>query len=165
LKVHHLYGKLDAEERPLKKTLISFCLFVFVALTTAPAQAPDGYPRRNNNQPLPSFLLSGFDAYKTKGAEEAIHLWIKDGPLEGNKEAISQVSALRQIEELYGAYQGYETVFVRELSFRTQVIYLILDYENGPLFGRFTIYRTNHRWVLTSFDFSLKEENTFPPPQ
>ena len=43
------------------------------------------------------------------------------------------------------------------------VIYLVLDYERGPLFARFTIYRANHRWVMTNFDFNTREENLFPP--
>jgi hypothetical protein len=146
------------------KRLISLCLFVFAFVATASAQAGDDSQRRNTpNQVLPPVVVSGLDGYKAKGAEEAVRLWVKDSPLEGSKDAETQVSALRQIEELYGAYQWFEVVRIREITPRTMVIYLELDYERGPLFTRFTIYRSNHRWIMSYFDFNTREENIFPP--
>ena len=149
------------------KQLLSLCLFLIAFTAIAPAQAADDSPHRNPPATtpapvLPPVVVSGLDGYKAKGAEEAVRLWVKDSPLEGSKDAESQVSSLRQIEGIYGAFQWFEVVRMREISPRTLVVYLILDYERGPLFARFTVYRSNHRWIMNSFDFSTKEEGVFP---
>jgi hypothetical protein len=155
------------------KRLISLCLFTFAFVAIASAQAGDDSPRRNTpatpatpaSTPapvLPPVIVSGLDGYKSKGAEEAIRLWVKDSPLEGSNDAASQVTALHQIEQLYGAYQWFEVVRIREVSPRILTLYLILDYERGPLFARFTVYRSNHRWIMTSIDFNPREETIFP---
>lgn len=145
------------------KRLICLSLLAFSCLTTALAQSYDEYPRRTPNAILPPVIVSGLDGYKTKGADEAIRLWIKDSPIEGNKDAMTQADTLRQAENLYGPYQWYEVIRTREISPRTIVIELVLDYERGPLFTRFVVYRANHRWVMTYFDFGFREESIFTP--
>lgn len=149
------------------KRLIPIFLLVLLPLAAAYAQSTDDSPRHNapvqTPAPvLPPVVVSGLDGYKAKGAEEAIRLWVKDSPLEGGKDAANQVSALHQIEELYGAYQWFEVVRMREVSPRTLTVYLVLDYERGPLFARFTVYRSNHRWIMTYFDFNTREDGVFP---
>jgi hypothetical protein len=148
----------------MMKRLICICLLAFPAITTASAQAPDDPPRRPVPT-LPPVIVSGLDGYKSKGgAEEAIRLWVRDSPLEGSKEALAQVDTLHQAESNYGAYQWYEIVRTREVSPRTLIVYLVLDYERGPLFARFVVYRSNHRWIMTYFDFNAREESIFPQP-
>jgi hypothetical protein len=151
------------------KRLLSLCLLLITFIAIAPAQTGDDSPRRNTPATtpapapvLPQVVVSGLDGYKAKGAEEAVRLWVKDSPLEGSKDAESQVTSLRQIEQLYGAYQWFEVVRIREVSPRTLVVYLIIDYERGPLFARFTVYRSNHRWIMTYFDFNTREDGVFP---
>jgi hypothetical protein len=157
-----------APETMINRRLTVLCLFLFAFVAIASAQSGDDSPRRNGPAAaapalvLPPVVISGLDGYKAKGAEEAVRLWVKDSPLEGSKDAASQVFALRQIEELYGAYQWFEVVRIREVSPRILTIYLVLDYERGPLFARFTVYRSNHRWIMTSFDFNTREETIFP---
>ena len=150
----------------MMKCLICLCLLTSPAIATASAQALDDPPQRTAPAPvLPPVILSGLDGYKSKGgAEEAIRLWIRDSPLEGSKEATAQVDTLHQAESTYGAYQWYEIVRTREISPRTLIVYLVLDYERGPLFARFVVYRSNHRWIMTYFDFNAREESIFPQP-
>lgn len=149
----------------MKRLIICFCLLAFPALATAYAQGVDDPPHRTvPAMPLPAVIVSGLDGYKFKGAEEAIRLWIRDSPLEVGKDTSSQVETLHQAERLYGAYQWYEVIHTRQVSPRTLIVYLVLDYERGPLFARFALYRSNHRWIMTYFDFSAREENIFPQP-
>jgi hypothetical protein len=145
----------------MTKRLSHLCLLVFTFATAAHPQSTDDYPPPS--PVLPPVVLSGLDGYKAKGAEEAIRLWVRDSPLEGDKSAASQVDLLHQAESIYGAYQWYEVVRIREVSPRTLVVYLVLDYERGPIFARFTVYRSNHRWIMTYFDLNTREENIFPP--
>ena len=149
----------------MMKRLICLCLLAFPHLTTAArAQSYEDSPRRTTPASvLPPVIVSGLDGYKSKGAEEAIRLWIRDSPIEGSKDAMAQADTLRQAENLYGAYQWYEIIRTREISPRTLTIDLVLDYERGPLFTRFVVYRSNHRWVMTYFDFSFRERASSRP--
>jgi hypothetical protein len=143
--------------------LLSHSLLLVLFVVPALAQYSDDLPRHNPALNLPPVMVSGLDGYKTKGAEEAVRLWVKDSPLEGNSDTATQVAVLRQAEQSYGAYQWYELISTRTVSPRTMVIYLVLDYEHGPLFARFTLYHSNHRWIMTYFDLNPREESIFPP--
>jgi len=150
----------------MTKRFIFLCLLVFLCIAPAHSQSliDDGRAAKGTPQ-LPTVLISGLDAYKTRGADEAIRLWLKDGPLEGNKDAAAQTDTLRQAEASYGPFQYYEIILAREISSRTQVFYLVFNYERGPLFARFHVYRANHRWVLTDFLLSSREDAVLPPVQ
>ncbi len=113
---------------------------------------------RKSSQPLPPIILSGLQAYKEKGPDEAIKAWIKDSPIDGSKEALGQANNLRMIENFYGSYSGYEVVSTRAISPRTQMFFLVLNFEKGPLFARFLVYRSESGWIVTSLDFNTKSE-------
>jgi hypothetical protein len=111
---------------------------------------------------LPPIILSGLEAYKNKGPEEAVRSWIKGSAIDGSKEALSQANGLRQIQDYYGAYQTFEVVSTRDLSPKTRVVYLVLDFEKGPVFAKFVVYRSDQGWILASFDVNTKEELILP---
>lgn len=142
--------------------LISLCVLFLPQLTFAQVSDPI---RKVVIDSLPPIILSGLQAYKDKGPEEAIRIWIKDSPIEGSKEAVTQANSLRQIQDFYGAYQFFEVLSTQEIGHRTRIVYLILDFEKGPVFAKFVVYKSNQRWILTSFDFNTKEEAIFPFPE
>ena len=117
---------------------------------------------QSSNSDLPPILLSGLTAYKDKGPDEAVRAWIKGSPVDGNKDALTQANILRQIQDYYGAYQTFEAISSKDISPKTRVYYLALDYEKGPLFAKFNIYRTEQGWILTSFTFNTKPEAVLP---
>jgi len=82
--------------------------------------------------------------------------------MDGSKDALSQANVLRQVQDFYGAYQSYDVVSLRDTSPHINVIYLVLNYEKGPLFAKFVLYRADTGWILTSFNFNAKEEAIFP---
>jgi hypothetical protein len=131
--------------------------FVSVAQTTSKSQTGEAA--------LPSFIVSGLQAYKEKGPEEALRTWIKGSALEGSKDALAQANALRQIQDYYGQYQAFEVVSTRDVSPRTRTYYLVLDFEKGPVFAKFVSYRSDQGWILAYFNFNTKEEAIFPSPQ
>jgi len=138
--------------------LLSLCVLFLPQLTFAQISDPI---RKEVIDSLPPIILSGLQAYKDKGPEEAIRIWIKDSPIEGSKEAVTQANSLRQIQDFYGAYQFFEVLSTQEIGHRTRIVYLILDFEKGPVFAKFVVYKSNQRWILTSFDFNTKEEAIF----
>lgn len=111
---------------------------------------------------LPPIVVLGLEAYKSNGPEEAVRTWIKGGSLDGSEEALSQANVLRQIQEFYGAYRAFEIVSTKDLSPKTRVVYLVLDFEKGPLFAKFVVYRSGQGWVVAYFNFNTKEELVFP---
>jgi hypothetical protein len=134
---------------------IGLLLFMFSPCVAAAGQT-------TVSDDVPQIILSGLDAYKTDGPEAAVTAWIKGSAIEGSKDALSQASTLRQVQLFYGTYKSFEFVHTRNISASTKVVYLIIDFEKGPMFAKFTVYKTAQGWILTSFNFNTKEELIFP---
>lgn len=140
--------------------ILSLCIFVFAQLATL-AQTNDSSKKPISIE-LPSIIASGLEAYKEKGPDDAVRARIKGSGIDGSKDALSQANVLRQVQDYYGAYQAYEVVSIRKLTPKTQVVYLVLDYEKGPLFAKFVVYRSDQGWILANFSFNTKEEAILP---
>ncbi|MGB9409297.1 MAG: hypothetical protein WCA89_17310 [Terracidiphilus sp.] len=140
--------------------IVISCVFAFGQLNSA-AQTTDSSQKRAVEN-LPPVIVYCLDAYRDKGPDDAVRAWIKGSPIDGSKEALSQSNNLRQVQDYYGAYRTFEVIGSRDLSPRTRIFYLVLDYEKGPLFARFVVYRSDEGWILTSFNFNTKEEAILP---
>lgn len=104
-------------------------------------------------------------AYRDKGADEAVRTWVKDSVLDGNKDALSQANTLRQSADYYGVYRNFEILSTQELSQRVRLVYLVINYDKGPLFGKFVTYRSeDHGWLLLNFAFNRDPEAILPEP-
>lgn len=119
--------------------------------------------RAQTTDTIAPVIVSGLDTYKAKGPEEAVKAWLKGSPLEGSKDALTQANNLRQIQDYYGSYVGYDLFSVRKISPSTQVQYLVLNYESGPVFAKFLIYKKQQGWVMISFFVNTKEDVILPP--
>jgi hypothetical protein len=111
---------------------------------------------------IPKIILTGLDAYKAEGAEAAIAAWIKGGPIDGSKDALTQANTLRQVQDYYGSYKTFDVIHTRIITPNTHIIYMTLNYEKGPLFTKFVAYQTAQGWILTSFTFNTKEDVILP---
>jgi hypothetical protein len=111
---------------------------------------------------VPKVILSGMEAYKSDGPEAAVKAWIQGSALDGSKDALSQGTLLREVQDFYGSYKSFDVIRSRNLTPTTRIIYIILDYEKGPLFARFVVYRVEQRWILVSFIFNTKLEVIAP---
>ena len=139
--------------------LCSCALFLAPLVSRAQASSSKG---KGASESLPPIIVSGLEAYKNKGPEEAVRTWTKGSAIDGSKDALSQANVLRQVQDYYGAYQAFEVVSTKDLSPKTRVIYLVLDFEKGPLFAKFVVYRSDQSWILAYFNFNTKEELVFP---
>jgi hypothetical protein len=111
---------------------------------------------------VPKIIQFGLDTYKSEGPEAAVRAWVKGGPFEGSKDSFSQISVLRQIQQSYGSYSGFEVIRIQDVSASVRLIYLTLNFEKGPVFGRFVVYRSQQGSVLTAINFSAKPEEIVP---
>ncbi|MEW8459677.1 MAG: hypothetical protein AB2653_05155 [Candidatus Thiodiazotropha endolucinida] len=110
-----------------------------------------------------SIVMRGLEAYSKGGATAAVKSWIKDSGLEGSKEALSQANVLRQVEDSYGRYEGYEIIKDQEISDRVHMIIFAMNFNKGPMFGRFQSYRTKSGvWVATEFKFHTEAALVLP---
>jgi hypothetical protein len=142
---------------------LSFCILVCGQLASV-AQT-SGSSQKQVGDEIPPFILSGLAAYKDKGPDEAMKAWIKGSPIDGSKEALSQANNLRQVQDFYGAYQSFELIKVRDITPKTRVLYLVFDFEKGPLFVKFVTYRSDEGWILAFLNFNTKEEAILPSCQ
>ncbi len=111
---------------------------------------------------VPKIIFLGFDQYKANGPDAAVKTWIQAGPLDGSKDALSQAGVLRQAQNDYGPYKAFELISSRNISPSTRIFYITIEYDKGPLFAKFVIYRTDQGWVLTSFTFNADEDKILP---
>jgi len=94
--------------------------------------------------------------YLKNGLEAFIPALLKGSPMEGEKSAYTQSSALRQIEAYYGNYLGIEPMFEKELSSKTRLVYYVMNYENSPVFGFALLYKKKEGEIVTNFNFNTK---------
>lgn len=139
----------------MKATLL-VCFALLLPLQPARAQAPPA-------QHVPAIVLSGLETYRSAGPDEAIRAWLKGSPIEGSKDAMAQANQLREIQDFYGNYQGFDLLGVHSIAPSTHLVYIVLNFAKGPLFGKFLTYRTGQGWVVASFSFNTNPDQVLPP--
>ena len=116
-----------------------------------------------NGDSAVSVVKQGLEAYSAGGAKAAIETWIKGSGLEGSKAAVAQANVMRQVEDFYGKYEGYDIVDDHKISERVHMVMFIINYNKGPLFARFQAYRAaSGRWVATDFKFHTEAAEIWP---
>ena len=129
-------------------------LFVALLFTTLPMLAVAKEP----------IIEAGFQAFKEKGVAEAWSAWAKDGPMEGSKELQAQSAQFGQVTAYYGNFVDHEYVSEKKISPSTKSVYVVMNMENGPLFGKFMIYKKpDGQWIIPSFNFHTYAEQIWPP--
>ena len=111
---------------------------------------------------IPQPLAKALSSYKQDGIRGFITTLVDGSPLEGNQEMRTQVAILEKIEQFYGPYQSYEVLQVNPLSNSTRLVYFLLNYQKGPVFGRLTAFNNGGRETITSFEFHTKAEKALP---
>ena len=111
---------------------------------------------------LPAVITAGVEAYRAEGAQAALNAWLKGGPLEGEKQAQSQAGALIQIEAFYGKFQRAHSLGTFAPSLNTTLVYLQLDYEKGPVFGKFLTYKPGEKETIVQLTFHTDPDQVLP---
>lgn len=105
----------------------------------------------------------GMKGYLESGASGAIKGWLVDSALEGDKQAMMQAALLSQIESMYGKPLGYDVVAQHEITDRVQVILFVMNFEKGPVFANFQLYRRDSgNWIAASFRFHTEASMVWP---
>lgn len=104
------------------------------------------------NESLPIPLVEAAEAYKSEGANAFLPTLVKGSRLLNTNDAsfVQATHMLNEIESLYGSYLGLELVSSIPIAPSTRVVYFILNYERGPLYGVLSAYKTTHGEIVTS---------------
>lgn len=117
----------------------------------------------DTNDEIPSIIIAGLNEYKANGPEAAIIAWIKGSPFEGSKEALSQANRFKEIETFYGSYTNYHLIHIAKLTPSTKIVYFSMDFENGPVFAVFTVFKSKKGWIVTGrFNFHTEPQQILP---
>lgn len=138
----------------MRRFALFLCFCAVLLPCSASAAADSDANDTQTAEKLPHIIASGLKAYGAGGAEEAVSTWIRGSVIDGS----SQANLLHQIQGLYGSYRTFDLIGVRQFGARTQIVYLTLDYDKGPVFAKFVTYKSEQGWILASFDFSTKDD-------
>lgn len=100
--------------------------------------------------------------YVKEGNAAFMERLLRDGPLAGDKRALSQAQALQQIEQFFGPIQNSSVISAKELGNRTCYVVAVLEYASGPAFAVATYYQGKKGVGPTSMFFKTEPETVFP---
>ena len=111
---------------------------------------------------VPRIVVDGLEKYQFSGAAVAVPVWLQFAGPRIQERAAGYIDALREAEDYYGKFVGYHVVDMQKLTPATSVVYLVLNYERGPLFARFRVYEYKNTQYVTEFATALTVEAVFP---
>ena len=111
---------------------------------------------------LPKIISNALEKYQKEGADQLIPNLLIGSPIEGDKSALSQANLIRQIESFYGKYLGTDLFKSVDVTPTTSLIYFVLNYEKGPLYGSATIYKANGKEIIPTFNFHTDIKQIIP---
>ena len=111
---------------------------------------------------IPQPLADALAVYKKGDVRQFINTLVKDGPMAGNVEIKSQIATLEKIEMYYGKYQSYDILNIKRLSDSIRLVYLIINFEKGAVFGKLVAFKNKDKETVSSFVFHTKPEKVLP---
>ena len=151
-----IFNYMSMLQMKKRVTLVVLILFIFCALWTTHLHASV------KTKDIPQPLTKALAVYKAKGVQEFIKTLVKDGPMEGNVEIKTQIATLEKIELYYGKYQSYDILNIKRLSDSIRLVYLIINFEKGAVFGKLVAFKNKNKETVTSFVFHTKPEKVLP---
>jgi hypothetical protein len=134
----------------------SALLLTLVALqfaTRLSAEEPSG----------PPIIATGFNAYKTEGPQAAVKAWLKGSPLEEDKEAINNANrTLNEMHDLFRPYKSFDIIERHRMTPSIEMLYVAINYERAPMFGKFLVFRRADSWIVTTFTFNTNADKVLP---
>lgn len=111
---------------------------------------------------LPKILTNALEKYQKEGADKLIPNLLIGSPIEGDKTALSQANLIRQIEAFYGKYLGTDLFKAIDITKTTVLLYFVMKYEKGPLYGSATIYKIDGMEIIPTFNFHTDIKQIIP---
>jgi len=111
----------------------------------------------------PDAVLKAADAaYRVGGPDAFVRQLLEHGPMQGNPDAMAQANMLRSVESYYGTHRSCEIVRTVQAASQTRFVYVVCNYERGPLFAALTFYRPDKKWQVVMFKFHTEAALVWP---
>ena len=138
-------------------TISVFCMITFI-LTACTVSAA-----RDENNEIPEVVLAGLDAYGRRGPVAAVDEWIKRGPIP-KESTRGIIEVFRDLQIRYGGYEGYELIDIEEITTVSKVVYIQMNFQNGPIFLKCFCYHNDVGWIITgNLQIDSNFEAILPP--
>ena len=137
-----------------RKTIPTFLIIASLCLFSTSVYA--------ESKTLPKIISSALEKYQKEGADQLIPNLLIGSPIEGDKTALSQANLIRQIEAFYGKYLSTYLFKAVDITQNTTLIYFVMNYEKGPLYGSATIFKANRKEIIPTFNFHTDIKQIIP---
>lgn len=121
---------------------------IFIILLTLSA-VPERSAAEVEPKLVPAYVTAGLSAYKTKGYEAAVHIWLADSPHKDAVNLVSNLMLFKNIQMLAGKYLSYDILMTQE-TVSSNLVYVRMNYERVPGYILFTSLKRDGKWVLGS---------------
>lgn len=112
---------------------------------------------------VPSIVSDSLQLYREQGAEAFIKSILKGSPLEGDEGSAKELERMRVVEKYYGRMQQHNFVNVLKVTSFYKKVYIILQFEKGPVFCSIDCYYTSKNiWIVSAFAFDTDIARVFP---
>jgi hypothetical protein len=131
----------------------SLAILLFFALSHSVLRAADA----------PSIITTGIEALKDKGEADALDIWLKGSPIEGDSTGRTKIlNILSSVRSLYGNPTGFELIQSHPLTNSVTRVYGVITYAKGPLFVRWDCFKTDAGWIIPEFLMNTTAEQVMP---
>jgi hypothetical protein len=96
---------------------------------------------------IPEYVTAGLSAYKTKGYEAAVHVWLADSPYKDAVNLVASLTFFKNIQMLSGKYLSYDVLMTQE-TISSNRVYVRMNFERMPGYILFTSLKRENQWVL-----------------
>jgi len=116
----------------------------------------------------PAQLRNAAKAYKVSGAHAFLPSLFRKQLASGSKSNalsknnIPKTNILKTVEKIYGNYVGLEMVDIIRVSKSIQLVFFILKYQRGPLYGVITTYQSNKGERIIGFKINTEIGEIIP---
>lgn len=132
-------------------------LLVIIALIFSFTQVSDVAA---NEAPAP--IKEAMIVYKNQGWEEFLRTLLIGSPLQKDPSIYKKAEVISKIESYYGKFVDYEITDRRSVSSRVELVYYVMHYEKGPLFGVVTLFKRGDVEIVTRFNFHTEALKIIP---
>ena len=105
---------------------------------------------------VPEYIHTGFAAYRTSGYAAGVKRWLEGSPYANATQLASNCQYLKNIERLYGKYQGYTVLMVKQ-TISSNFVYAEIRYTSQSIYVGFTSLQRDGKWVLARLRFDRQQ--------
>jgi len=111
---------------------------------------------------VPPIIQDGFAMWAKRDPSYAFEVWRKGGILEFDRKISVLSNYFKNLERTTGGYKSYDTIVTKQISQRSETVYVAVNFEHCAIYARFMLYRDDKGWVVQNMDFNSKPESIMP---